>query len=760
MTISNKPDPAPIKAAVAAYRAGDLRACVAHYQVAIRRYPELAPVIQATLDAIARLQQPGLAGSGVGTAPGQVPTRSDLLIAPVLRSMGIERIYLVNLDRRPDRLARVLREMNTCGLEVTRMPAVDARNSIPAGKLMEEFRRGGVEAQLSSASHVSHQHLKQWKTSLTAGVFGYLLSQEAVFKDAVRNGYRRILVFDDDVFFTSYAARRLRDAAAHLPADWKILLLGASEYADRNSQEFAQARVSGCADLYHPIAGKTCGSFAVAYDQSMYDEMLQSIAKAEAPYDNFALGSSYSRHSKHCFVIDPAVCVADVSESNIRESSRAQQSHSKRMRWEFTRYDAFIAPMSVAVLVDNLATLRYVENLHHRLPGNVFLNIYYHSVDGLRPVIAGRCFAPVDEHVLAIAADDGPSLRRVAGALRVPKADIVMLWPFHRQIDDGAVQAILAKALGRANSGAGEEGAIDGVTYCLDAGVAPVPGLHSIVIPCFRGVEHAWPSILSALQQDAEKFEVIVVNDNPAQKDFCIELMRRVDEHASIFQPNALAKFQVIAHQVNRNAAAARNTGTFCASGEFISFLDDDDHFEPNRLSAVEGPLAASAANVGAAYCGYTGAWNGQRDASRFVDGNLGSRVLALRYAEHYMCTNTVTFRKGSFARLGGFNEAYRRHQDLELMTRFFKEFEIVAVSEFCVRNRPSPAPETFSADVLGLCKLKHQFLRDFRAEIHKLEDGVLGEVLQAHLQDISKRDRRMPAETLQVIEVLSLIHI
>lgn len=744
MTQSKKADPTPIEAAVSAYRAGDMRACLAHYQLAIRRYPELAPVIQATLDATRRLHRRGSGDSRV------LQTES---IAQVLSSMGIEQIYVVNLDRRPDRMARVMREMNAHGLKVTRMRAVDARGSARAVTLMEEFRRGDIEMQLASASHVSRQHLAQWKTSLTPGVFGYMLSQEAVFNDAARNGYRRILVFDDDVFFTSDAVARLREAALHLPEDWKILLLGASEYGDRSSHEFVQARVPDCADLYHPLAGKTCGSFAVAYDQSMYDEMLQSIANAEAPYDNFALGSAFSRHSGYCFVIDPAVCVPDVSESNIRDSARAQQSHSRRMRWEFTRYAEFVAPINVAVLVDDLGSLRYIENLHHRMPGNILLSIYYRSVDGLRPAIPGRCFAPADEQALEIGASDGPSLRRVADALRVPDADIVMLWPFHRQLDDGAVQSVLAAALERANLGGGEAGEIDGVLYCLSAGVVPVPGLHSIVIPCFRGVAHAWPSILSALQQDARNFEVIVVNDNPAHSGFRNELMRRVDEQRSNLRSDAVANLQVVEHQVNRNAAAARNTGFFLASGEFLSFLDDDDHYEPNRLSAVEGPLSASALNVGAVYCGYTGTWNGQMDKSRFVEGNLGSLVLALRYGEHYMCTNTVTFRRGRFAALGGFNEAYRRHQDLELMTRFFKDYEIVAVGEFCVRNRPSAVPETFKADVSGLCRLKHQFLKDFRAEVKGAGDGQAEEILHAHMRDISKRDRGMEVGTLGVVE-------
>ncbi len=320
--------------------------------------------------------------------------------------------------------------------------------------------------------------MEQWKAALTPGVFGYLLSQAVVLKDAARNGYRRILVFDDDVFFTSDAYARLRETAGHLPDDWKILLLGASEYADRNSQEFVQARVPGCADLYHPIAGKTCGTFAVAYDQSVYDEVLAAIADAEAPYDNFALGSVYVRHREHCFAIDPAVCVPDVSESNIREDSRAQQSHSQRMRWEFVRYGIFTAPMSIAVLVDDPAALKHVQLVDRQLPGNTVLDIYYRSPEGIRAVAPGESFAPADAGMLPIVETHGMALRQLAKESGAPQANIVMHWPFHRPVEGHTALAVFARALERANSGGTLEGVSDGVVYCLDEGMAPVRGRY------------------------------------------------------------------------------------------------------------------------------------------------------------------------------------------------------------------------------------------------------------------------------------------
>lgn len=461
----------PIKEAVASYRAGDLETCLAHYQDAIRCYPDLAPGLRATVDLMRRMRHRERPGSLLDANPGLAIAQARSPLASVFHSMGIEQLYVVNLDRRPDRMCRVLREMSAQGLKVTRVTAVDACGSIRARDLMEKFRRRASGSQGWVPSHVSVQDVEHWKGALAPGVFGYLLSQAAVLEDASRNGYQRIAVFDDDVFFTSDAPVRLRKAVAQLPANWAILLLGASEYADRASKEFAQARVGGCTGLYHPIPGKTCGSFAVVYDRSVYDELLLAIEAAEAPYDNFALGTSYARHRQQCFVIDPAVCVPDVSESDIRDRPRAQQVHSRRMRWELARYGVFTAPMSIAVITDASAALEGSEPLEQQLPGNGVLCIHRRPANVIRG--AGQPLIPAAPGQAPMAANPDERQGHHLRGLCMPQADIVVFWPCGRPVDAQAVQELLAKALERANSGLGLEGIIDGIAYRLDAPLAP-----------------------------------------------------------------------------------------------------------------------------------------------------------------------------------------------------------------------------------------------------------------------------------------------
>lgn len=666
--------------------------------------------------------------------------------------LGIDQIYIVNLHRRPDRYIRALREMTRNGVAISRIDGVDAKFSQEAVDLYESFRSRPVTDRRPSSLHVSDAVMRRYKSQITMGAFGYILSQRDVIKDAIAKGYKRILVLDDDVFFCSNAADRINAFLPSLPKDLKILLLGASEYSDRRTDEFKRARISDGAELYRPLPGKTCGSFAMVYDYSVYAELLASIEEADGTFDNVVVGSIYQRHPNLCLTVDPAVCIPDVGDSDIREDVRAQKTHSERMHWEFKRYSEYTQKFRISILISDFASLRHVSSIKSELPSGVILSAFYLSDDGLRPVVLGHQFSPGDSKANILHSAD-VKLRSLVESLQVPYSDIVISWPSHKVLTEEAAVNFAASAWAQCNERGLYDGSLGDVPYCINVGARALKGKHSIIIPVFRGVEHAWPSIESALLQEAKNFEVVVVNDNPSNRNFSIDLKKKVQEWASKRQDGTLAdRLIVLDHSKNRNASGARNTGLMKSTGEYISFLDDDDFFEPDRLVSVESSLQTEDPDFGGAYCGYSGSWNGQRNMDRFPEGDLGEMVLSLRYAEHYMCTNTVSFLRSTLQTLGGFNECYVRHQDLELMTRFFASFKISAVKKFCVKNRPSPVPETFSADISKLCRLKAQFLTDMRMEVLKRGSDFPELVLDAHSKDIAKRDKNMPSKTLDAI--------
>ena len=121
----------------------------------------------------------------------------------------------------------------------------------------------------------------------------------------------------------------------------------------------------------------------------------------------------------------------------------------------------------------------------------------------------------------------------------------------------------------------------------------------SVIIPTYKRTEDIYRAIDSVLSQTLEDIEVIVVDDNgvdtEAGKKTASAMQRYKDESRVIY----------LQHQVNKNGSAARNTGIKAAKGDYISFLDDDDVYHPERLERIVARMDTLDDTWGACYTGY-----------------------------------------------------------------------------------------------------------------------------------------------------------
>ncbi len=97
----------------------------------------------------------------------------------------------------------------------------------------------------------------------------------------------------------------------------------------------------------------------------------------------------------------------------------------------------------------------------------------------------------------------------------------------------------------------------------------------SVVIPTRNRPEKLEKAIESALQQNVNDFEVIVVNDGGDDVTHIIESFKEQDKIIYINQAS------------NKGPAAARNAGIQAALGKYIALLDDDDEFYENHLETA-----------------------------------------------------------------------------------------------------------------------------------------------------------------------------
>lgn len=100
--------------------------------------------------------------------------------------------------------------------------------------------------------------------------------------------------------------------------------------------------------------------------------------------------------------------------------------------------------------------------------------------------------------------------------------------------------------------------------------------LVSVVIPTHKRFEELFRAIDSVLKQTYSNIEIIVVDDNSQDK----ELRERIKEKIKKYSEN----IQYIENETNLGGAKSRNVGIEKAKGKYISFLDDDDEYYPEKI--------------------------------------------------------------------------------------------------------------------------------------------------------------------------------
>jgi len=96
----------------------------------------------------------------------------------------------------------------------------------------------------------------------------------------------------------------------------------------------------------------------------------------------------------------------------------------------------------------------------------------------------------------------------------------------------------------------------------------------SVIIPTFNRANLIPVAIKSVINQTYHAFELIIVDDGSIDNTKEVVSSLRKDERIRYIW------------QENQERAVARNTGITASRGEYISFLDSDDEYLPNKLTA------------------------------------------------------------------------------------------------------------------------------------------------------------------------------
>ena len=256
----------------------------------------------------------------------------------------------------------------------------------------------------------------------------------------------------------------------------------------------------------------------------------------------------------------------------------------------------------------------------------------------------------------------------------------------------------------------------------------------SVVIPTYNRAGLLPRAMDSALAQTYDDLELVVVDDGST--DDTEAVVRGYDD----------PRVRYVAHETNRGANVARNTGIEAAEGEYVAFLDSDDEWLPRKIERQVDRVGESTW-VGA-YCGAETRTEGVGAELRASVASMlaradeapeyrgGTRLVGEILADNVQpgAGSTLLVRTDVARAIGGFDEALDRFQDPEFVLRVLGEGPLTYVDEPLVVRHPTGSPP---ADTVRDSNVRY---REKHADaVERAEDRGL-DVRGAHELVLAKR--------------------
>ena len=247
--------------------------------------------------------------------------------------------------------------------------------------------------------------------------------------------------------------------------------------------------------------------------------------------------------------------------------------------------------------------------------------------------------------------------------------------------------------------------------------------LVSVVIPTYHRPEQICDAIDCVLKQTYPNIEIIGVDDNGQddifQRETVVALRRYLD------------KINYIVHENNCGGSAARNTGWKASSGKYVMFLDDDDYINERKIECQVDAIESKDETWGACYTAYhvvlpTGEiqYSGTKKS-----GNLYLQALMRTL---YICAGSnLLIRRCAIKKIGGYDESFKRNQDVEFLTRLCELYKILYVDKDYLEVRMGSVPhgKRYTLDLYE--EVTDFYIEKFKGRIDALEPKDRRKVLQ-----------------------------
>lgn len=203
----------------------------------------------------------------------------------------------------------------------------------------------------------------------------------------------------------------------------------------------------------------------------------------------------------------------------------------------------------------------------------------------------------------------------------------------------------------------------------------------SVIIPTHNRAAILGNAIGSVLDQTYSDYELIIVNDH--SDDNTEEIVKGFSDPRIKFLMNSR----------RRGPSGTRNTGIYAASGQWISFLDDDDIWLTKKLESLHMKIQDLEKNVGIIYTGFAYYDFDRKEMLQIVmpekQGYIQDELL---YKNHIGTLSVVSIKRNALKEAGGIDEKMSVGEDFDLYVRIAGKWKVSLIKNVLTYYRASNA--------------------------------------------------------------------
>ncbi|MBD2310719.1 glycosyltransferase [Desertifilum sp. FACHB-1129] len=218
--------------------------------------------------------------------------------------------------------------------------------------------------------------------------------------------------------------------------------------------------------------------------------------------------------------------------------------------------------------------------------------------------------------------------------------------------------------------------------------------LVSVIIPAYNAQKTILETIDSIQKQTLQDLEIIVINDG--SKDNTLEILSKIDD----------PRLKVFSYE-NGGLPVARNRGIERATGEYLSFIDADDLWTPDKLETQVEALQANP-EAGVAY-----SWTAFIDENSdflyaweplYFQGNVYPDLLLCNFISS---GSNILVRRQYIEAAGKFDPTLKSAEDWDYYIRLAAVCPFALVPQYQILYRRSSQSMTSKVDVMETYILK-----------------------------------------------------